>query len=106
MIGTGKKILLILIRAYKWGVSPMLAPACRYVPTCSEYAGEAVDRHGALRGAALAIRRLLRCHPFARGGFDPVPLRAAAGVQARLSTSHEIFALETGNAFADPEHTQ
>ena len=67
-----KFVTLRLLRAYKWAVSPMLPPACRYVPTCSEYAMEAVDRYGALRGSLMAIARILRCHPFARGGYDPV----------------------------------
>jgi len=71
---TPRTTLLALIRAYKWALSPMLLPACRYVPTCSEYAAEAVARHGAMRGSLMAICRLLRCHPFAHGGFDPVPL--------------------------------
>ncbi len=65
--------LLAALRFYKRAMSPLLPPACRYVPTCSEYAMEAVERHGALRGAALAAWRVLRCHPFARGGHDPVP---------------------------------
>jgi len=67
-----KHSVLFLLRAYKWAISPMLLPACRYVPTCSEYAMEAVDRFGVLRGGAKAIWRLLRCHPFAKGGLDPV----------------------------------
>jgi putative membrane protein insertion efficiency factor len=66
--------VLMVLRAYKWAVSPMFPPACRYVPTCSEYAIEAVDRYGAGRGSLLAIKRLLRCHPFTRGGYDPVTL--------------------------------
>jgi uncharacterized protein len=70
-----KAVLLALVRGYKWAFSPILPPACRYVPTCSEYAMEAIDRRGALRGAALAVWRLLRCHPFAQGGFDPLPER-------------------------------
>ena len=69
-----KNTLLVLLRGYKWAISPMFPPACRYVPSCSEYAIEAVDRHGALRGSWLAIRRVLRCHPFAKGGYDPVTL--------------------------------
>ena len=63
---------LFLLRAYKQMVSPLLMPACRYVPTCSEYALEAVERYGVLRGGAKAAWRLLRCHPFAAGGLDPV----------------------------------
>lgn len=64
--------VLALLRAYRWAISPMLPPACRYVPTCSEYAMEAVERYGALRGSAKAVWRVLRCHPFTRGGVDPV----------------------------------
>jgi len=67
-----KRLLTGLLRAYKGIISPWLPPACRYVPTCSEYALEAVERHGALRGAVLAAGRILRCHPFVRGGYDPV----------------------------------
>jgi hypothetical protein len=65
-------VVLTLLRAYKWIVSPMLPPACRYVPTCSEYALEAVERFGVLRGGWMAFARVLRCHPFVRGGYDPV----------------------------------
>jgi putative membrane protein insertion efficiency factor len=67
-----KFVALQLLRAYKWAISPLFPPACRYVPTCSEYAMEAVERYGALRGGLMAVARLLRCHPFARGGYDPV----------------------------------
>lgn len=63
----------LLLKFYKGAVSPWLPPACRYVPTCSEYAAEAVARHGVLRGVLLACWRLLRCNPLARGGYDPVP---------------------------------
>src|SRR5206468_2526652 len=59
-----KSVLLGLLRGYKWAISPTLLPSCRYVPTCSEYAAEAIDRHGALRGSVMALWRLLRCHPF------------------------------------------
>jgi putative membrane protein insertion efficiency factor len=67
-----KLVVLQLLRAYKWAISPMLPPSCRFVPTCSEYAMEAVDRYGVLRGGFMALMRLLRCHPFAHGGYDPV----------------------------------
>ncbi|MBF0402229.1 MAG: membrane protein insertion efficiency factor YidD [Magnetococcales bacterium] len=68
-----KRILLGLIRAYQYFISPMLPRSCRFFPSCSEYALEAVTRYGGLRGGWLAARRLLRCHPFHPGGFDPIP---------------------------------
>jgi uncharacterized protein len=84
-----KAIALCLLRAYKWAISPMMLPACRYTPTCSEYAMEAIDRFGVVRGSAMGIARLLRCHPFVRGGYDPVaredktPEQCDAAVTAR-----------------------
>ncbi|HXH71995.1 MAG TPA: membrane protein insertion efficiency factor YidD [Mariprofundaceae bacterium] len=62
-----------LIRAYQYLVSPFLAPRCIHIPTCSQYTLEAISRYGAVRGCWLGFRRLLHCHPFARGGYDPVP---------------------------------
>ena len=67
-----KSVALGLLRGYKWTVSPLLPVACRYVPSCSEYAMEAIDRYGAVRGGWMALRRILRCHPFVKGGYDPV----------------------------------
>ena len=68
------KLLLIgLVRGYRVFISPWLLPSCRFQPTCSQYAIEALDRHGALKGSWLATRRICRCHPFNAGGYDPVP---------------------------------
>ena len=67
------RLLLGMIRLYRRVVSPVTPPSCRFTPTCSAYAEEAVLRHGAARGGWLALRRLLRCHPFGGSGFDPVP---------------------------------
>jgi hypothetical protein len=67
-----KFVLIYLLRAYKLLISPLLPPSCRFTPTCSEYAIEAIKKHGALRGTYLGARRLLRCHPFHPGGYDPV----------------------------------
>lgn len=68
-----KQILIGLIRGYKSLISPVLPPACRFYPTCSEYAMEAIDRFGIFRGGWMAIARILRCHPLHPGGYDPVP---------------------------------
>ncbi|MBS0017218.1 MAG: membrane protein insertion efficiency factor YidD [Arthrospira sp. PLM2.Bin9] len=68
-----KRILIGLIRGYKSLISPVLPPACRFYPTCSEYAMEAIDRFGIFRGGWMAIARILRCHPLHPGGYDPVP---------------------------------
>ncbi len=68
-----KKCILLMIRFYKREISPMLPPSCRFTPTCSEYALQAVEKYGALKGGYLALRRILRCNPFHKGGYDPVP---------------------------------
>ena len=68
-----RRVLAGLIRGYQLALSPLLPPSCRFTPSCSQYALEAVSRHGAIKGAWLAARRLARCHPFHPGGFDPVP---------------------------------
>jgi len=75
-----KNFVLGLLKGYKWAISPMFPPACRYVPTCSEYAMEAVDRYGVICGGAKAIWRLLRCHPLAKGGLDPVVMSSGPSV--------------------------
>jgi putative membrane protein insertion efficiency factor len=68
-----KQTALTLIRFYQKAISPWLPPSCRYYPSCSSYAIEAIERHGFFRGGLLAAKRILRCHPFHAGGFDPVP---------------------------------
>lgn len=75
-----------LIQAYRYGLSPLWAPTCRYAPTCSEYALEAVARHGALMGGWLALKRIARCHPWGGAGFDPVP---AADRRHACAGTHE-----------------
>ena len=68
-----KRILLWLIRLYRVSISPLFPACCRFTPTCSQYALEAVQKYGALKGGYLALRRILRCHPLCKGGYDPVP---------------------------------
>ena len=68
-----RHLLLWIIRGYQLVISPMLGPSCRFYPSCSCYAHTAIERYGVLRGGWLGLRRLLRCHPFREGGYDPVP---------------------------------
>ena len=68
-----KKVLLAAIRFYQKHISPAFPPRCRYIPTCSEYAVQDVVKYGAAKGGWLALKRFLRCHPFHKGGYDPVP---------------------------------
>ena len=81
------RVLLAIISGYRTFVSPWRPPACRYTPTCSAYAVEAIRRHGAGRGSWLAVRRVLRCHPFHAGGHDPVPPAVASSGSASLVKS-------------------
>lgn len=68
-----KQLLLVFIRFYKYAISPMLGSRCRFFPSCSEYAAEAIEKHGASKGILLGLKRISRCHPWNSGGFDPVP---------------------------------
>jgi uncharacterized protein len=86
-----KQIVQLVLRCYQRAISPLLPHACRFVPTCSQYAMEAVECHGVVRGGLLAAARLLRCHPFARAGFDPVP-------PARAKTEHGLPEVLPGNS--------
>ena len=72
-----KKLLLLLIGFYRRQISPYKRPCCRFIPTCSQYALEAVERFGAVKGGAMALWRILRCNPFCKGGYDPVPEKTA-----------------------------
>ena len=67
-----KKITIMMIKFYRLFISPLKPPTCRFMPTCSEYALQAIERFGIIRGGSMAIRRILRCHPFNPGGYDPV----------------------------------
>lgn len=88
-----KRILIGAIRFYRRAVSPWSLPSCRYIPTCSAYAQKAIERHGAGRGSWLALRRLLRCHPFGGHGPDPVP-----GVRDEMRSSEEGTGIPTPGA--------
>ena len=68
-----KFVVISIFKLYQKIISPMTPPSCRFYPTCSHYGVEAVEKHGALKGSYLAIKRILRCHPFHEGGYDPVP---------------------------------
>jgi hypothetical protein len=80
-----KQLAIILLKTYKYAVSPLLPPSCRFTPTCSEYTCQAIERFGFWRGTWLGLCRLLRCHPFSRGGYDPVPDRPLSVVRGRWS---------------------
>jgi putative membrane protein insertion efficiency factor len=67
-----KRMFILLIKFYRMFISPLKPPSCRYIPTCSEYALIAVEKYGAFRGGWMAVKRILRCHPFHKGGYDPV----------------------------------
>jgi len=84
--------LLGLIRFYRKGISPIKPPTCRFSPTCSAYAAQAIDRHGPFRGGWLALRRILRCHPFGGWGYDPVPPVHRAAEPGRIGAGVESAA--------------
>jgi hypothetical protein len=85
-----RHVATLLIRIYQWTVSPLLGPTCRFHPSCSNYAFEAINRFGMLRGGWLTLKRLGRCHPWHPGGFDPVPL--TNGVQGATATAPPTMA--------------
>jgi putative membrane protein insertion efficiency factor len=85
-----RQLLMWMIRAYQLAVSPMLGPRCRFYPSCSCYAHTAIERHGVLRGVWLGIHRILRCHPFAEGGYDPVPEKEQLRRLARSAQKKQL----------------
>lgn len=95
-------VALRLLRLYKRWLSPVFPPSCRYVPTCSEYAMEAVERYGTLRGVMMAAWRVLRCHPLAKGGLDPVLKNPKRGPDyAHDESAHNTRAHNTGLIVSD-----
>lgn len=94
------RLLAAVVRFYQLGISPLIGPRCRFAPSCSAYAIEALTEHGALRGSWLAFRRLLRCQPFCTGGYDPVP--PARGRRARRAQLSEPAAPAPAIAAATP----
>lgn len=82
-----RTVLVALLKAYRFAISPLYGQVCRYYPTCSAYALEAVETHGALRGCGMAARRVGRCHPWAAGGVDPVPPRRGSGTPDSLAVT-------------------
>ena len=86
------RLLMLLLTGYRRFVSPLLGPRCRFYPSCSAYALEAVQVHGALRGSWLAVRRLSRCHPFHAGGLDPVPAPGKPGQAGRADAAEAVSA--------------
>jgi putative membrane protein insertion efficiency factor len=83
-----RTVLILFVRAYQVSLGPLLPPSCRYYPSCSAYAIEALEKHGALRGSWLAAKRIARCHPFRPGGYDPVPEVTSVTPDATQATTH------------------
>jgi putative membrane protein insertion efficiency factor len=83
-------VVIALLRAYRFAISPLYGSVCRYYPSCSAYALEAVTRHGTFRGGWLAVRRVLRCHPWAPGGYDPVPRADRQGAHDHGAHDHDF----------------
>ena len=102
MRATLRALLIAPIRLYQWTLSPLLGVNCRYAPSCSEYAAEAIATHGALRGVWLAMRRISRCHPWGGSGYDPVPQASCHHPVASPVTSSPRHSAETEDACWPP----
>ncbi|MGA2459401.1 MAG: membrane protein insertion efficiency factor YidD [Terriglobales bacterium] len=96
-----KSLALLLLQLYKRWISPAFPPSCRYVPTCSEYAMEAVERYGALRGGFMAAWRVLRCHPLAKGGYDPAVKYPAVDIKDNDQNRGQLCPRHTGLIVSD-----
>lgn len=99
-----RKLLLLPIRAYRYAISPLMASHCRHYPTCSAYAIEAIEVHGSLQGLYLALKRLLRCHPWAAGGYDPVPAPASKNPDNHACHRHHVPASKSQTATNQTTH--
>lgn len=89
-----KKLFILLVKFYRRYISPLKPPCCRFVPTCSQYALEAFEEWGAFKGFCLTLMRILRCHPFCRGGFDPVPINKK---RRRKKSRHDLHKIKEKN---------
>lgn len=98
-----RRVLIGLVLVYQYGISPLIGPRCRFWPTCSNYAIEAIQIHGPVRGGWLALRRILRCHPFCAGGVDPVPPAGASCSHCRNHDSKSDHESEPDERL-DPKH--
>jgi uncharacterized protein len=103
--GPVARVLLVPVNFYRKWISPALPPSCRFEPSCSAYAVEALTTHGALRGSWLTVRRLLRCGPWHPGGYDPVPPRKGSTVGSASSANTDLDEPATSDKAAGPEHT-
>lgn len=91
-----RKILILIIRAYQYLLSPLMGPSCRFYPSCSCYAQQALENHGVVKGSWLALRRLLRCHPWHPGGVDPVPERTDLNNTPSQNHNHKCAVKNNG----------
>ena len=86
-----QRILKTIIILYRYFISPLIAPSCRFYPTCSAYGLEAIERRGAVYGEVLTVKRILKCHPFNAGGYDPLPLLSSLPKEAKTGTHKNSF---------------
>ena len=101
-----QRLLLLLVRFYQYAISPMLPPRCRYTPTCSQYAVEALQKHGALKGGWLAAKRIGRCHPWGGSGYDPVPAKRIRFISfQQIDSQKHLVAVPFRDCFLNQNHS-